>query len=79
MYYGNETKAGEGGLCFPGENNPNYIDFAYFSFVIGMTFQVADVSIHSRLFRRNVLLHSLLSFGFNVVIISICVNAIVNI
>jgi len=88
LYYGKdkgkETKADEGGLRFPGKDlnydkNPNYIDFAYFSFVIGMTFQVSDVTIDSRRIRGNVLFHSLLSFGFNVVIISICVNAIVNI
>jgi len=42
----------EGGLEFPMEESPDYLDFAYFSFVIGMTFQVSDVQITSRKLRR---------------------------
>ncbi|MCB0603733.1 MAG: DUF1345 domain-containing protein, partial [Saprospiraceae bacterium] len=51
-------------------------DFAYFSFTLGMTFQVSDVAISSRKIRRIVLLHSLLSFGFNATIVAMSVNII---
>lgn len=65
-----------GGLEFPGEPHPGFLDFAYFSFVIGMTFQVSDVSISSGKLRRIVLLHSLLSFGFNTIIVALTINLI---
>ncbi len=55
-----------------------FYEFAYFSFVIGMTFQVSDVTITSRSIRHNVLLHSIISFGFNTVIVALSVNAIIN-
>lgn len=62
------------GLEFPSERNPNYLDFAYFSFVIGMTFQVSDVQITSRDIRQLVLVHSILSFAFNTVILALAIN-----
>jgi uncharacterized membrane protein len=65
-----------GGLDFPGERPPDYMDFAYFSFVIGMTFQVSDVQITSREFRKLVLLHGMLSFGFNTVILALTINTV---
>jgi uncharacterized membrane protein len=65
-----------GGLIFPGEHIPNYFDFAYFSFVIGMTCQVSDVQITSRPMRRLALLHSVLSFGFNTVILALLINTV---
>jgi uncharacterized membrane protein len=65
-------------LEVPEEQNPDYLDFAYFSFVIGMTFQVSDISIVSRQIRRLVLLHSLLSFLFNTVIVALSINVIID-
>ena len=65
-----------GGLEFPGQHPPNYFDFAYFSFVIGMTCQVSDVQITSRKMRRLTLLHSVLSFGFNTVILALLINTV---
>lgn len=65
-----------GGLDFPGEKLPEYWDFAYFSFVLGMTFQVSDVQITSRLMRRLALLHGLLSFAFNTIIVALTINII---
>jgi uncharacterized membrane protein len=62
------------GLEFPGDREPDYVDFAYFSFVIGMTFQVSDVVITSRDFRKLVLVHSMLSFGFNTVILALALS-----
>ena len=64
------------GLVFPGDREPDYIDFAYFSFVIGMTFQVSDVVITSRDFRKLVLAHGMLSFGFNTVILALTINTV---
>ena len=65
-----------GGLEFPECRSPNYMDFAYFSFVIGMTFQVSDVQITSREIRQLVLLHGMLSFGFNTVILALTINTV---
>jgi uncharacterized membrane protein len=65
-----------GGLIFPAEEHPDFLDFAYYSFVIGMTFQVSDISISSRKLRRMTLLHSLLAFAFNTVIVALTVNVI---
>jgi uncharacterized membrane protein len=62
------------GLEFPGETSPDYLDFAYFSLVLGMTFQVSDVQITARKFRRLAALHGLLSFLFNTVIVALTVN-----
>jgi uncharacterized membrane protein len=64
------------GLVFPHERKPDYFDFAYFSLVIGMTSQVSDVQITSRFMRRLVMLHSFLSFMFNVAILAVAVNII---
>ncbi|QEM06173.1 DUF1345 domain-containing protein [Mucilaginibacter rubeus] len=65
-----------GGLAFPNEPKPDYLDFAYFSFVIGMTFQVSDVQITSRRIRRLALLHGLLAFSFNTIIVALSINVI---
>lgn len=64
----------DGGLDFPGEREPDYLDFAYFSFVIGMTSQVSDVVVTSRAMRRLIMVHGLLAFGFNVVVVALSVN-----
>ncbi|GAA4910411.1 hypothetical protein GCM10023313_11950 [Mucilaginibacter defluvii] len=65
-----------GGLVFPEEEAPDYFDFTYFSFVIGTTFQVSDVAITSKKIRRVVLLHGLLSFAFNTVIVALSINMV---
>lgn len=62
------------GLDFPNEREPDYLDFLYFSLVLGMTFQVSDVQITSRKLRRVATLHGLISFLFNTVIIAFTVN-----
>jgi uncharacterized membrane protein len=63
-------------LNFPEEPCPDYLDFAYFSFVIGMTFQVSDVTINSRLMRRLALAHALLSFAINTFVVALTINLI---
>lgn len=62
------------GLEFPGEPRPDYLDFMYFSLVLGMTFQVSDVQITSRKMRRLATVHGLLSFAFNTIILALTVN-----
>jgi uncharacterized membrane protein len=62
------------GLDFPGEERPDYLDFLYFSLVLGMTFQVSDVQITARKFRRMATVHGLLSFLFNTIILALTVN-----
>jgi uncharacterized membrane protein len=61
-------------LDFPGEPEPDYWDFLYFSMVIGMTCQVSDVPAKTRVIRRVVLAHSVISFFFNTVILALSVN-----
>jgi uncharacterized membrane protein len=65
-----------GGLDFPSDHNPGYLDFAYFSFVIGMTCQVSDVQITSKSLRALALVHGILSFCFNTVILALTINTI---
>lgn len=78
MFYADEKNKRKttGGLDFPGEKEPDYIDFAYFAFVIGCTFQVSDVTITSRHVRRLVLLHGLLSFALNTFVVALTINLI---
>ena len=64
------------GLIFPGEAEPTYLDFAYFPAVIGMTSQVADVGIAHPAMRRLVLLHGLVSFGFNLMVLALTLNLV---
>lgn len=78
LYYDNEkgTENNAEGLEFPNEKHPDYIDFAYFSFIIGMTFQVSDVEISARKIRRLALFHSLLSFALNTFVVALTINLI---
>lgn len=62
------------GLNFPGHEKPDYWDFVYFSFVVGMTFQVSDVAVTSRYIRKTVTAHGILSFLFNVALVALMVN-----
>jgi uncharacterized membrane protein len=64
-----------GGLMFPGNPpEPDYWDFVYFSFVIGMTSQVSDVAITCRPIRHTVSAHGIISFIFNVALLALTVN-----
>jgi uncharacterized membrane protein len=71
-----DTNQDAGGLLFPGETNPDYLDFAYFSFVVGMTFQVSDVQITTKKVRKLVLLHGLIAFGLNTFVVALTINLI---
>jgi uncharacterized membrane protein len=82
LYYAHEFhaegRAGSGGqgggLKFPDDSTPDYLDFLYFSFVVGTTAQTSDVDVCSRDLRRVVMLHGILSFFFNTAVIALAVN-----
>ena len=69
-----ERSLHRGCLDFPGETEPDYWDFVYFSFVIGMTSQVSDVQVTSQAIRRTVTAHGILSFVFNAALLALTVN-----
>jgi uncharacterized membrane protein len=72
-YYGEGVR--KAGLKFPGDDDqPDYWDFIYFAFVIGMTFQVSDVAVTHKSIRRMVVTHGVLSFFFTTAIVALTVN-----
>ena len=77
LHYAHEfyDETDSGGLAFPGDDRePDYWDFVYFSFVIGMTSQVSDVTISSKQIRRTVTAHGVVSFVFNAALLALTVN-----
>ncbi|MDZ8107862.1 MAG: DUF1345 domain-containing protein [Nostoc sp. DedQUE12a] len=72
----NNSEEITGGLDFPHNDYPDYWEFLYYSFVIGMTSQVSDVQTTSRDMRRLTLLHGILSFFFNTTILAMSINII---
>jgi uncharacterized membrane protein len=82
LFYRGGARAGKGGsddhggLSFPERSEPDYWDFAYFGFTLGMTFQTSDVAITSPAIRRVALFHSLAAFVFNLGIIAFTINII---
>ncbi len=72
----NHDKSPDGGLQFCGTKEPSDIDFAYFAFTIGMCFQVSDVVVRSTGMRREVLVHAVLSFVYNTVILALALNLV---
>jgi uncharacterized membrane protein len=71
-FYGEASRSD--GLKFPNNAKPDYWDFVYFSFVIGMTFQVSDVAVTNKSIRRMVVAHGALSFFFSTAIVALTVN-----
>ena len=63
-----------GGVTFPGTDEPDYWDFMYFAFIIGVAAQTADVSITSKRIRRTSLGHSVLAFFFNSAVLALTIN-----
>lgn len=77
LHYAHEfcDPSGVPGLAFPGgEEEPDYWDFVYFALVIGMTAQVAAVGITTKEIRRTVVAHGVVSFFFNVALLSLSGN-----
>lgn len=64
------------GLQFPGGQDPDYFDFLYYAYVIGMTSQVSDVQVTSRAMRRLTTVHAMLSFAFNMLILALSINVV---
>ena len=71
-----EQKTHQRGLRFPDDDEPDYLDFAYYSFVVGMTSQVSDVAVLSRQMRRLTTIHGVLSFIYNIAILAMSINII---
>jgi uncharacterized membrane protein len=69
-----ERRYQDGGLAFPGKEEPDYWDFMYFSLVIGMTSQVSDVAVTAKAIRRIVAAHGVVSFVFNAALLALTVN-----
>jgi uncharacterized membrane protein len=78
QYYGDGDpgpgRTARGGLDFPSDTAPDYWDFMYFSFVIGMTAQVSDVAVSSKTMRRLSLVQGVVAFIFNTVILALTIN-----
>lgn len=73
-FYGEGRDRKIGGMTFPDDPEPDYWDFTYFAFTIGMCAQVSDVTVSSKSIRRTVLLHSVISFLFNAALLALTVN-----
>jgi uncharacterized membrane protein len=74
LYYYEDGDAG--GLAFAGDRPPDDLDFAYFAFTIGMTFQTSDTSVTTRTMRSVVLRHAVLAFAFNTTIFALAVSLV---
>lgn len=69
-------KDGKGGLDFPHSEEPDFADFAYLSFNLGMTFSTSDVAVTARDVRLIILLHSLAAYAFNIAAIAFSLNVL---
>ncbi len=84
LHYAHSWYLGDGrgkdrqGIDFPGKQQPRYWDFVYFSFVLGMTFQVSDVAITATGIRKVALVQSLVSFWFNLGVLALTVSVVGN-
>ncbi len=65
-----------GGLDFPDTKEPDYWDFFYFAYTLGMTFQTSDVTISSRDMRRTALFHCMAAFLFNIGVLAFTINVL---
>ena len=76
LYYYDDTRdtSACGGITFPETAEPNDIDFAYFSFTLGTSFAVSDPQVTETRVRREVILHSIISFAYNSLIIGLMIN-----
>jgi uncharacterized membrane protein len=78
LYYRSPRPDGAhaGGLRFPGRDDPDYADFAYYAAIIGMTSQVSDVQVETTAMRRLTLAHGLVSFAFNLLVLALAINVV---
>lgn len=71
LYYANV-----GGITFHGDDDPDYRDFAYIAFTVGMTYQVSDTDISTKQVRRTITHHALLSYLFGTVVVAMTINVV---
>jgi uncharacterized membrane protein len=76
LYYQEFEKTKEPPLLFAGKLKPTYVDFLYFSMVIGMTCQTADVNIASSKIRFSVMVQGMTAFVFNASLLGLAINLI---
>jgi uncharacterized membrane protein len=78
LYYTARPKSGAdcGGIDFPGDGEPDYWDFIYFAFTLGMTFQTSDIGISSHRIRRVVIFHCFAAFVFNIGVLAFTINVL---
>jgi uncharacterized membrane protein len=74
FYRADEDGKDCGGIDVPDAAEPDYWDFIYFAFILGMTFQTSDVEITSRSIRRTVTFHCLAAFVFNIGVLAFTIN-----
>jgi uncharacterized membrane protein len=72
--FDNKGKTIDRGIIFPDDDQPDYLDFIYFAFVLGMTFQVSDCNITAKKLRRLATVQGLIGLIFNTVILALSVN-----
>jgi uncharacterized membrane protein len=75
-FYGASGDQHSSGLVFPGNQEPDYWDFLYYSLVVAMTAQVSDVQITSKSIRRLTTVHGVVSFFFNIAVLALTVNIV---
>ena len=76
FYIAGKNGKDQGGIDFPGTDEPDYWDFNYFAFTLGMTFQTSDTDITSPRIRKIATFHSLAAFIFNIGILAFTINVI---
>ncbi|GAA5233726.1 DUF1345 domain-containing protein [Verticiella sediminum] len=76
LYYSPNDQGDRGGIDVPGRDTPDYWDFVYFSFTLGMTFQTSDIAIRDAHVRKVALGHTMVGFVFNMGVLAFTVNAL---
>jgi uncharacterized membrane protein len=76
FYQTDEHGRDRGGIDVPGTDEPEYWDFVYFAFTLGMTFQTSDVEMRTTRFRKVATFHSLAAFVFNLGVVAFTVNVL---
>jgi len=76
FYTRDEAGKDRGGIAMPGTDQPDYWDFVYFAFTLGMTFQTSDTAITSTRYRRVVIFHCFAAFVFNIGILAFTINVL---
>lgn len=72
LYY----RSPAGGIDFNMQRDPDYRDFFYFSYNLGMTYQVSDTNVSDETIRAVALRHCLLSYAFGTVILATTINLV---